>query len=95
MKLEHKRQKVLSLPRFLLRVGRYLMFCLLLIAISVLLGTWGYCHYAKMSFLDGFYMSCMILTGMGPTEPLHDPNAKVFASFYALYSGVAFLSITA
>ena len=34
----------------------------------------------------------MILTGMGPVARLPTPGSKVFASFYALYSGVAFLS---
>jgi hypothetical protein len=37
----------------------------------------------------------MILTGMGPVAEMTTPPAKIFSSFYALYSGVAFLSITA
>jgi hypothetical protein len=37
----------------------------------------------------------MILTGMGPVEPMTTPAAKIFSSLYALYSGIAFLSITA
>ena len=37
----------------------------------------------------------MILTGMGPVVEMHNAGAKLFSSFYALYSGVAFLSITA
>ena len=40
-------------------------------------------------------MACMILTGMGPVVEMANPEAKLFSSFYALYSGVAFLSITA
>jgi hypothetical protein len=32
---------------------------------------------------------------MGPTAEMHTNAAKLFSSFYALYSGVAFLSITA
>jgi hypothetical protein len=95
MKLEHYKQKVPPFSHFLVRLGRYMLFCLLLIAVSVGLGTVGYFHYAKLSWLDSFYMSCMILTGMGPTQSLDGTPAKVFASFYALYSGIAFLSITA
>jgi hypothetical protein len=34
----------------------------------------------------------MILTGMGPVTPMTTTSAKLFASFYAIYSGVAFLS---
>jgi hypothetical protein len=47
------------------------------------------------SFIDAFHMACMILTGMGPVVEMKTTGAKLFSSFYALYSGVAFLSITA
>ncbi len=40
-------------------------------------------------------MSSMILTGMGPVAEMKTDGAKIFSSFFALYSGVAFLSITA
>jgi len=35
----------------------------------------------------------MILGGMGPVDPLHSAAAKVFASFYALFSGLMFIGI--
>jgi hypothetical protein len=35
----------------------------------------------------------MILGGMGPVDVLTDTNAKLFASFYALFSGLAFIGI--
>jgi hypothetical protein len=37
----------------------------------------------------------MILTGMGPVVEMKSSAAKLFSSFYALYSGITFLSITA
>jgi hypothetical protein len=37
----------------------------------------------------------MILTGMGPVIEMKTNGAKLFSSIFALYSGVAFLSITA
>lgn len=40
-------------------------------------------------------MSCMILTGMGPVSEMKTDGAKIFSSIFALYSGIAFLSITA
>lgn len=95
MKLENRRQKVTPLPDFLFRVGRYGLFALVLIVFSVLLGTIGYHHFGQVSWLDSFHMACMILTGMGPVVEMTSPTAKLFSSFYALYSGVAFLSITA
>jgi len=95
MKLEHRKQKVVPLPHFFLRLGRYTLFCLVLIALSVLIGTIGYKYFGQLSWLDSFYMSCMILTGMGPVAEMKTTTSKLFSSFYALYSGVAFLSVTA
>lgn len=95
MKLEHRRQKVASIPHFVIRMGRYGLFALGLITISVLVGTIGYHYFGNISWLDSFHMACMILTGMGPVVEMTSPTAKVFSSIYALYSGVAFLSITA
>lgn len=95
MKLENKKQKVRPFSQFLLRLGRYAMFAILLIIFSIVFGVTGYHYIAQISWLDSFYMTCMILTGMGPVAEMTTTNAKLFSSFYALYSGVAFLSITA
>ncbi|MEX2235616.1 MAG: hypothetical protein WD824_25880 [Cyclobacteriaceae bacterium] len=95
MRLEHHKQKVAPLSHFLFRLGRYGAFALLLICISVVIGTLGYHHFAQLDWLDSFHMACMILTGMGPVAEMTTNNAKLFSSFYALYSGVAFLSVTA
>ena len=37
----------------------------------------------------------MILTGMGPVSPMETTAAKLFSSFYALFSGIVFLGIAA
>ena len=95
MKLENRKQKVVDLPRFMVRLSKYAVFALLLITISVGIGVIGYMILAHTSFVDGFHMACMILTGMGPVVEMKTIGAKLFSSFYALYSGVAFLSITA
>lgn len=95
MKLEHRRQKVAPLPHFFLRLGRYGLFSFMLIAVSLGIGTTGYQYFGQLDLLNSFYMSCMILTGMGPVADMETEGAKLFSSFYALYSGVAFLSITA
>ncbi|NUO02417.1 MAG: hypothetical protein HUU01_17565 [Saprospiraceae bacterium] len=95
MKLEHRSQKVVPLPHFFIRLGRYGLFAVLLIAISMGIGVLGYRFIGQINWLDSFYMSSMILTGMGPVAEMTTPGAKLFSSFYALYSGVAFLSITA
>lgn len=94
-KLEHRKQKVVPLPRFLFRLLRYGLFSFALILFSVGIGTVGYYYFAQLYWIDSFHMSCMILTGMGPVAEMKTEGAKLFSSFYALYSGVAFLSILA
>lgn len=95
MKLEHRRQRVISFPQFLLRLSRYSFFAGGLILFSLLVGIVGYQFIGELSWLDSFHMSSMILTGMGPVAEMKTPGAKIFSSIYALYSGIAFLSITA
>jgi len=95
MKFEHRKQKVASFPQFFKRLARYTLFSGILIAFSVAAGVIGYHHFGELSWLDSFHMSCMILTGMGPVIEMKTAGAKLFSSIYALYSGVAFLSITA
>jgi hypothetical protein len=95
MKLEHRNEKVIGLNDFFLRLFRYNVFALALIVLSLGIGTAGYRWSCDLTWLDSFYMSSMILTGMGPVVEMKTDTAKIFSSFYALYSGVAFLSITA
>lgn len=95
IKLEHKSQNVLPLHDFLFRMLHYSMFAFGLIAFSLGIGIAGYSILGNLSILDAFHMSSMILTGMGPVAEMKSNAAKIFSSFYALYSGIAFLSITA
>lgn len=95
MNLENRRQKIAPLSHFLKRLGRYGLFSIMLIIISLGIGITGYHFCGQLNWIDSFHMSCMILTGMGPVAEMTTEGAKLFSSFYALYSGVAFLSITA
>lgn len=92
---ERKHEKVATLPQFAHRMGRYLVLASALILVSVAGGTIGYHCIADLAWVDSFHMACMILTGMGPVSNMTGNGAKIFSSLYALYSGVAFLSITA
>lgn len=93
--MEHRREKVLPVKRFAIRMGRYTLVAIVLIVFSVGIGVLGYRHYADLNWVDSLYMASMILTGMGPVSDMPNDEAKIFSSIYALYSGVAFLSITA
>lgn len=85
--MENRRQKIAPFSSFLIRLGRYLLFSLALIFFSVVIGTAGYHYLAQLHWLDSFHMACMILTGMGPVMEMKTDAAKLFSSFYALYSG--------
>jgi len=65
------------------------------LVISLLIGIAGYYYLAKLAFVDSLLNASMILGGMGPVNTLSTNSAKIFASFYALYSGMVFLVIVA
>jgi hypothetical protein len=93
--LENRKQPLLSQKQFVNRQLRFSFVSLVLIVISLLIGTVGYSSFCGISTVDGFYNACMILTGMGPVNQMPTDGAKLFSSFYALYSGVAFLTTSA
>ena len=64
-----------------------------LIAISLFIGMWGYHQFESMPWVDAFLNASMILSGMGPATNLVTPGGKLFAGFYALFSGLAFIAI--
>lgn len=66
-----------------------------MIVVSLAIGVVGYHVTAGLSWIDALLNASMILTGMGPVDPLPNSGAKLFASAYALFSGVAFLTIVA
>lgn len=90
---EHKNHQILPFRKFVLRLIKYFMFSIVLITFSLSIGTIGYHYFAKISWIDAFYNASLILTGMGPVNEMTTNGAKLFASFYALFSGIAFLSI--
>ena len=95
IKFENRKQRVLPLTNFLFRLARYGVFAIILIVFSVGVGMLGYHNFGNLNWIDSFYMACMILTGMGTVSEMKTNSSKLFSAFYALYSGIAFLSITA
>ena len=95
MVFENKKEPLLPKHLFLRRVARFTLFAMLLMGISLLIGVLGYHFYNALPWVDSIVNASMILTGMGPVDPLKNDSAKWFASFYAIFSGVAFLSTIA
>ncbi len=92
---EHYTKPLLPPKLFLLRVLRYVGFTIFLLGVSLGIGMIGYHYVDELSWLDSLLNASMILTGMGPVDPMKNDAAKWFASIYAIFSGVAFLSTVA
>lgn len=84
-------KRILTHKEFTLKFLKYLFFLFWVIVFSLLIGVMGYKYFANLNWIDSFYNASMILTGMGPVDEMKNTNAKVFSSFYAIYSGVVFL----
>jgi hypothetical protein len=95
MDIEHQSQPVISRKEFLLRLLRYGMISGGLILVSLSIGILGYHFLNELSWLDSIVNASMILAGMGPVDPLKNDAAKWFASFYAIFSGIIFLTTVA
>ena len=74
--------------------ARTLCAASLLLIVALGLGVIGYHVVAKLGWIDALLNASMILTGMGPVAILDTDAAKLFASAYALFSGVVFLTVT-
>jgi hypothetical protein len=91
--LEHRHQPLAPLPVFLHRVLLSFGLAALLIGVSLAIGIAGYHWIAGLAWIDALLNASMILGGMGPVSDLHSDAAKVFASLYALYSGLVLIAV--
>ena len=64
-----------------------------LVTVSLGVGMAGYHGYEGLPWIDAFLNASMILSGMGPLMQPVTTGGKLFAGFYALYSGLAVLVI--
>lgn len=92
---ERKGQPLAPRRVFLARLWRNFLASQAFVAFSLALGTVGYHYLGGVPWLDGLLNASMILTGMGPVDRMETPAGKLFATCYALYSGLAFLLVSA
>lgn len=85
---EHKTKQPISNKAFLRRMLLWLGVTFLIFALSLGVGSFGYAYFEKMPVIDAFLNASMILGGMGPVDVLKTNGGKLFASFYAIYSGL-------
>ena len=90
---ERKHEKLAPLPAFAKRMLGAVGLSLGLIGPALCIGIAGYHWIDKLDWVDSLLESSMILGGMGPVNPLRSDGAKIFASGYALFSGLILIGV--
>lgn len=89
---EHHKQPLATQKVFARRLALNGMIGLVLLALSLGIGMLGYHFLEGLSWIDSLLNASMILGGMGPVNSIKTDAGKIFASFYAIYSGVILLA---
>src|SRR5512142_3227517 len=92
MFFESHTQPLATPAEFVRRMVRYSLVTAGIILFSLGIGILGYHYLESLSWIDALLNASMILGGMGPVNPLQTDAGKIFASFYALYSGIILLA---
>ena len=90
---ERKHEELAPRRVFFTRLARAFALTMAIVVLSLGMGTVGYHYLGEVSWIDALLNASMILTGMGPVNPMKTDGAKLFATFYSLYSGIAFLTL--
>lgn len=89
---ERKSDKLVPIAVFARRMIITFFILLSVLTVALGIGIIGYHEFANLSWIDSILNASMILTGMGPVDRMTTDSSKLFSSFYALFSGVVFLS---
>ena len=93
---ENKHEPLAPKEVYYKRLWKNFFFATVILAISLVIGIIGYkLTVPEFDFYDSLLNASMILSGMGPiidSRIVLTNGAKVFASAYALFSGVTFIS---
>ncbi|HEY6232389.1 MAG TPA: hypothetical protein VIW64_14100 [Pyrinomonadaceae bacterium] len=92
-RFERRNQKLAPLSVFVRRMLHATGFAVAVIVIVLLIGICGYHWLGELDWVDSLLEASMILGGMGPVNPIKTTGAKLFASGYALFSGLVFIGI--
>ncbi|MGZ8556874.1 MAG: hypothetical protein ACXWWC_01000 [Chitinophagaceae bacterium] len=89
---EHRKQKLAPLATFYQRVLKNILLAVTVMIFCLFIGIFGYHYTADIPWLDAVHNASMILSGMGPVVEIATVGGKWFSSFYALFSGVVFIT---
>lgn len=90
---ESRHEKLAPWPVFAKRMLRAVGVALAIVVPVLGIGILGYHWLDQLNWIDSLLEASMILGGMGPVNPLHNDAAKLFASFYALFSGLILIGV--
>jgi hypothetical protein len=90
---ERRHEKLAPISVFVKRIAASVVMAGILIAVALFIGITGYHWIAGFDWVDSLLEASMILGGMGPFNPLTTTEAKMFASGYALFSGLVFIAV--
>ena len=90
---EHKNNPLLPKRKYYNRLLMHIVYALCLLIISLGIGVLGYHIFEGLGWVDSILNASMILGGMGPVNEVRTTCGKLFASAYALFSGIFFLVI--
>jgi hypothetical protein len=89
---ENKFQRLAPVKVFYRRTLLHFLVGCLVLLICLFIGIVGYHLTAGVKWLDSLHNASMILSGMGPVVEIRTIGGKWFSSFYALFSGVVFIT---
>lgn len=89
---EHKSLPLAPTRVYYKRVAKNFSIAISVIFICLCIGIVGYHYTANIGWLDSLHNASMILSGMGPVATIETVGGKWFSSFYALFSGVIFIT---
>jgi hypothetical protein len=90
--MESKNEPLAPVSVFRRRILKSVLLGIAILFFCLLLGIFGYHYTAGISWLDSLHNASMILSGMGPVVNIDTVPGKLFSSFYALFSGVIFIT---
>ena len=94
LKFEHHNEAVLPQELWFRRIASTVWLAFFIIAAALSGGVLGYHYIAGLGWVDAILEASMILGGMGAVSTMPNDASKLFASAYALFSGLIFISVT-
>jgi hypothetical protein len=90
---EHHSEPIASRAIFLRRLGTSSAIGFVIIVLSLLIGMVGFRLTEGLIWVDAFLNTAMLLGGQGPVEHERNTIGKLFEGAYAIYCGLAVISV--